>query len=124
MESDLLHFYQLDLLDFWRGQLTPRRLFTLITRLLRNEKSELATALNDGTRPMTRQEILLADLWTLTGKARWGKKAPDAHPIRAAQQKHRSSKRKQARSAALARAKERHARRRSLAGRSIERGRQ
>ncbi|QMU22500.1 hypothetical protein [Gordonia rubripertincta] len=92
-----------------------RRISTLLTHLPKD--SALAIATNGGSAPWSLTDILLSDLWVITGKARWGKKAPDEHPLRKAQQKKRSSARKQARKASLARAQLRHQRRRKVAGR-------
>lgn len=115
VEADLRHFYGVDLLDLWRGTLSLRQLLMFIRKMPR--ESELRKAINDGDEPWSRLEVLVSDLWVITGKARWGKKAPDAHPLRAVAAKKRSSVRKNARKAALARASEKRARRRKVAGR-------
>ncbi|QDH92459.1 tail assembly chaperone [Gordonia phage Dmitri] len=115
VEADLLRFYNVDLLDLWRGRLSLRRLSTLLLHLPKD--SALAIATNGGTSPWSLTDILLADLWVITGKARWGKKAADEHPLRKVQLRKRSNARKQARKASLARAAERRTRHRKVAGR-------
>jgi hypothetical protein len=62
-----------DLLDFYRGTLSVRRLGVLVKHLPRN--SAVVRALNGGQLPLSRLEHFLADLWAL-----WAKKD---HPVRA-----------------------------------------
>lgn len=63
----------MDLLDFYRGTLSPRRLGVLVRQL--SVKSSLVRALNDGRAPWVTADHLIADLWAL-----WAKKD---HPRRA-----------------------------------------
>lgn len=67
----MLRFYQVDLLDFYRGTLSPRRLGVLVRQLPR----ESATVRAMGDVPLSRSEHFLADLWSL-----WAKQD---HPVRA-----------------------------------------
>lgn len=62
----------MDLLDFYRGTLSARRLGVLVQQL--SAKSALVRALNDGEAPFSRLEHLVADVWSL-----WAKKD---HPRR------------------------------------------
>lgn len=63
MEADLLRYYRLDLLDFYRGTLSTRRLRVLIRHL--PPGSALVAALNEGRPGWTLTDHLLADLWAL-----------------------------------------------------------
>jgi hypothetical protein len=65
--------YRVDLLDFYRGTLTARRLWVLVRQL--SAKSGLVRALNDGRPKWTTTDHLIADLWSL-----WAKQD---HPVRA-----------------------------------------
>lgn len=76
----MIRFYRVDLLDFYRGILSPRRLWVLVKQL--PAESALSRALNDGRIPWGNVEHLLADLWALTAKAHFGDTAGD-HPTRA-----------------------------------------
>lgn len=69
----MLREYRVDVLDFYRGTLSARRLGVLIRGL--SADSALARALNDGRAPWGNTEHLLADVWAL-----WAKKD---HPVRA-----------------------------------------
>lgn len=66
--------YRVDLLDFYRGDLSARRLAVLIRHL--SAESAYSRALNGGESPWQRLEHLIADLWKL-----WAK---EEHPLRAA----------------------------------------
>jgi hypothetical protein len=72
----LLRFYQVDLLDFYRGALSARRLGVLVKHLPAD--SAVVQALTDGQRPFSRLENLVADVWVL-----WAKQD---HPVRAEMQ--------------------------------------
>lgn len=65
--------YRVDLLDFYRGKLSVRRLGVLVRQL--SVESALVRALNGGRRPWGNAEHLIADLWAL-----WAKQD---HPTRA-----------------------------------------
>lgn len=69
-----MRFYQLDLLDFYRGTLSIRRLGVLVRQL--PSESALSRSLNDNEPPWRRTDHLIADLWAL-----WAK---EDHPKRAA----------------------------------------
>jgi hypothetical protein len=69
----LLRFYRVDLLDFYRGTLSVRRLGVLVRQL--PAESATVRALNDGRPPWSVTDHLVADLWAL-----WAKKD---HPVRA-----------------------------------------
>lgn len=58
MEADLLRFYRVDLLDYYRGKLSPRRLRVLIRHLPR--ESALARALHGDVVDWGLTEHLLA----------------------------------------------------------------
>lgn len=81
----MLRYYGVDVLDFYRGRLSPRRLFTLIERLPAD--SATARSMNDGQPVWTLTDQLLADLWVATVRASSPKgslpKTFD-HPARAA----------------------------------------
>lgn len=68
----MLRFYRVDLLDFYRGTLSARRLGVLVRQL--PAESALVRALNDGRPPWMITDHLIADLWAL-----WAKKD---HPRR------------------------------------------
>lgn len=69
----MLRFYRVDLLDFYRGTLSARRLGVLVRQL--PAESALSRALNGGQPPWTTTDHRIADLWSL-----WAKKE---HPLRA-----------------------------------------
>jgi hypothetical protein len=73
IEADLLRFYRVDLLDLYRGTLSPRRLGVLISAL--PAKSALVRALNGGEPPWSRLEHLIADLWSVFTKKDHPKRA-------------------------------------------------
>lgn len=58
-----MRFYRVDLLDFYRGTLSARRLQILIRQL--PAKSALVLALNGGRSPWSTTDHLIADLWIL-----------------------------------------------------------
>jgi predicted transcriptional regulator len=64
IEADLQRHYRIDLCDFYRGELSPRRLGVLIRYL--PVDSALVAALNDGKPGWALTDHLLADLWALT----------------------------------------------------------
>jgi hypothetical protein len=81
----MARFYHLDLCDFYRGELSARRLAVLIRYLPR--ESALVAEMNDGDPVWSSNEHLLADLWALLVKAHSDPaKTPDNldHPARAA----------------------------------------
>jgi hypothetical protein len=80
IEADLLRFYRVDLLDFYRGTLSARRLGVLVRQL--PVQSALVRSLNDGRPPWSVTDHLIADLWALAAKAHFGDKVGD-HPMRA-----------------------------------------
>lgn len=63
----------MDLLDFYRGTISPRRLWVLVRQL--PAESATSRALNGGQPPLSRTEHFLADLWAI-----WAKQD---HPVRA-----------------------------------------
>lgn len=77
----------MDLLDFYRGTLSSRRLGVLIKHL--PVESVLVKALNDGQKPYSQLEHLVADVWAL-----WAKKD---HPKRAEMEAKAKARRKNAR---------------------------
>lgn len=79
VEADLLRFYGVDLLDFWRGRLSPRRLAVLVRGIPAGQGA--ATRSLDGPE-VTPERWILSDVW------RWlvqvhgdGHKDPGPHPI-------------------------------------------
>lgn len=78
----------MDLLDFYRGTLSARRLGVLVKHLPRD--SATVSAVTDGELPFSRLENLIADLWAL-----WARQ--DDHPARAAVQEKARTAAKQAR---------------------------
>lgn len=56
----------MDLLDFYRGTLSVRKLIVLVRQL--SVESALVRALNDGRPPWTTTDHLIADLWSLWAK--------------------------------------------------------
>lgn len=94
MEGDLLRFYQVDLLDWYRGTLSTRRLLNLVYQLPR--ESAFLAALSGRPRRSSVEERIMDIPEALTGKA---------HPIRAAErQAERAIEQAPARAAALAKA--------------------
>lgn len=84
MEADLCRFYDVDLVDFYRGTLSARKLGVLIRHLPAD--SALVRALCDGRPPWSTTDTLLADLWALTARANSEEGSlPDDfdHPLRA-----------------------------------------
>jgi hypothetical protein len=76
-----------DLLDFYRGTLSARRLGVLVRHL--SVKSSLVRALNGGRPQWVTADHLIADLWAL-----WAKKD---HPVRAEMEAKARTAAKQAR---------------------------
>lgn len=68
----------MDLLDFYRGTLSARRLGVLVRQL--PSESALSRALNGNEPPWQRTDHLIADLWSL-----WAKQD---HPVRAEMEAH------------------------------------
>lgn len=68
-----MRFYRIDLLDFFRGTLSARRLGVLVRQL--PVESALVRALNGGQTPWGSLEHLVADLWA--------QQAGQDHPVRA-----------------------------------------
>ncbi|OAN26233.1 hypothetical protein [Mycolicibacterium iranicum] len=82
IEADLLRFYRIDVLDFYRGTLSARRLGVLIRQL--PAESALVRALNGGRIPWGNVENLVADLWALILKVNSSANARvQDHPVRA-----------------------------------------
>lgn len=85
IEADLQRYYKIDLNDFYRGEISPRRLGVLIRYLPTD--STLVSALNDGQPMWGSVEHLLADLWALLVRANTPKDEAPAepldHPVRA-----------------------------------------
>lgn len=86
IEADLRREYHgVDLLDFYRGEMSARTLGVLVGQL--SARSGLARALNGGRAPFTQTDHLLADLWVVTVKANSRKNSPGSrvtdHPTRA-----------------------------------------
>lgn len=73
----------MDLLDFYRGTLSARRLIILIRHLPAD--SALARALNDNQTPWSTTDHLLADLWILILQV-FTKSRHTDHPVRIEQQ--------------------------------------
>lgn len=63
MEADLQHYYRIDLLDYYRGTLTARKLHVLIDQLPYD--SATATSQNGGVPVWSPGDHLTADLWSL-----------------------------------------------------------
>lgn len=81
----MLRYYGVDLLDFYRGRLSPRRLSTLIGGLPAD--SATVRSMNDGQPVWTLTDHLLADLWVVTVRVNSAKDALPKwfdHPGRAA----------------------------------------
>lgn len=91
-----MRFYRIDLLDFFRGTLTARRLGVLIRQL--PVESALVRALNDGRVPWGNLEHLIADHWALTLQINSGERARFRdHPVRAEIQQKAHAEAKRAR---------------------------
>lgn len=80
MEADLQRYYQIDLVDFWRGTLSFRKLSVLVRKL--PDEAQTTRKLTGNRRGFTLTDHLLADLWTLKAKSMNAKSAPDDHPWR------------------------------------------
>lgn len=83
IEADLARYYQVNLVDFYRGRISARRLSVLIQQL--PAESRLVTALNDGKPVWTVTDNLLADVWSLLVKVNSDPKKTPAdldHPAR------------------------------------------
>lgn len=87
IEADLLRVYQIDLLDFYRGALSVRRLGLLIRHLPAD--SALVLAMNGGRPQWSLGDHLTADLWAL--------QARKDHPRRVAMEEKARTAMKQAR---------------------------
>jgi hypothetical protein len=84
LEIDLLG-RGIDLLDFWRGRMTPRRLWLLIRSVLADPKSALYREVDpDGAMAAkwSPTDWLLADLYDLTFRAAGGKNHTYPRPTR------------------------------------------
>lgn len=73
--------YRVDLLDFYRGTMSHRRLGVLIRHLSPN--SSLVRALNGNQVPWSMTEHLLADLWVVLVRILNPKSRTTDHPTRA-----------------------------------------
>ncbi|MGZ9830203.1 hypothetical protein ACXYTP_25145 [Tsukamurella ocularis] len=95
-----MRYYRIDLLDFYRGTLSGRRLAILLRNL--PSDASLVRALNDGRPGWTQTDHLLADLWQLTVQvnSKDPASAPD-HPMRAAMEEKARTAAKAARLAEL-----------------------
>jgi len=76
-----LRFYRVDLLDFYRGTLSARRLGVLIKHL--PAEAALVRALNGGQPPLSRTEHLLSDVWVVLVNILNPKSRVKDHPVRA-----------------------------------------
>lgn len=76
-----MRYYRIDVLDFYRGTLSARRLGVLVRQL--PVESALVRALNDGRTPWGNVEHLLADLWLVLVKILNPKSRISDHPVRA-----------------------------------------
>jgi hypothetical protein len=77
-----LREYDVDLLDFYRGTLSARRLGVLVKHL--SVESSLVRALNGNQRPWSMVETLLADIWVVLVRILNPKSKVSDHPVRAA----------------------------------------
>lgn len=77
----MLRFYRVDLLDFYRGTLSVRRLGVLVRQL--PPKSALVRALNGNRSQWSVAEHLLADLWVVLVRILNPKSRVKDHPRRA-----------------------------------------
>lgn len=86
----------MDLLDFYRGTLSARRLGVLVRQL--PVESALVRALNGGRTPWGNLEHLFADHWALTLQVNSGARAPFRdHPVRVEMEAKANAERKLAR---------------------------
>lgn len=99
-------FYRIDLLDFYRGTLSSRRLGVLVRQL--PAESALVRALNGGHPQWMPTDHLIADLWAL-----WAKQD---HPVRAKREAEQRDAAKQARVVQLRAVYEKRKRRRAQQG--------
>lgn len=96
----MLRYYQVDLLDLYRGGLSPRRLGVLIRHLPAD--SALVREMHGGRPPWSQLEHLIADLWALTLRINSDKTAAvQDHPTRAAMEAAARAEEKQQRLAEL-----------------------
>lgn len=76
VEADLQRFYRVDLADYWRGELSPRRLSVLVEQL----PAESATARKlSGADGWNRLEFLVSDLYqAFTGEVHPARPKPSS----------------------------------------------
>lgn len=117
MEADLSRFHRLDLRDLHRRDEQGRRALTLRMIWVRihylPSDSALAIAENDGKRPWSATESLLADIWELkANEHRDPKKSPQPirHPKRPAANPQRSAAEEIKRRRAMARHRQQYQR--------------
>lgn len=80
-----MHYYQVDVLDFYRGRLSSRRLGVLVTDLMKRPGSSFLRAVNEGQPGWSPTDHLIADLWALIVQVNSdGKKNTPDHPVRTA----------------------------------------
>ncbi|MDL9938680.1 hypothetical protein QSJ18_18190 [Gordonia sp. ABSL1-1] len=110
MEADLSAIHGIDLIDFYRGSLTARRLWALVEDLLtyRAHESSLARRVNNDHHVFSLTDYLLADLWELKAKS-MSENAPDAHPWRNPEEAEAEAARQQARDQKMIERQQRYA---------------
>ncbi|MGE2714193.1 hypothetical protein ACQI4L_09060 [Mycolicibacterium litorale] len=89
----------MDLLDFYRGDLSVRTLGVLVRQL--SVDSALTRSLNGGRKPWGQLEHLIADVWVVLVKILNPKSRVSDHPTRAEMETKRHVAAKQARVAEL-----------------------
>lgn len=95
----MLREYDVDVLDFYRGTLSARRLGVLVREL--SADSALSRALNDGQPPWKLRDHLLADMWVVLVKIFNPKSKVKDHPRRVAMEAKRRKAVKAARATDL-----------------------
>lgn len=92
MEADLQRFYGVDLADYWRGELSPRRLSVLIEQLPPTSATARHYAKSDG---WDLHAFLLADLFqAFTGELHPARPQPQGPSSRYAQLRERLEEQK------------------------------
>ncbi len=90
-------YYRRDLVDFYRGRMSIRKLCVLVSELPCESRTRRSV---DGVDPWTRTDYLLSDLWVLAAR-QLTPDAPKRHPWREEEDQRQDRPRQDARRAKL-----------------------